>query len=217
MIKILLLEDDTVFAESMIDLLESEGFEITHVKDGEAALDATYDTDFDIYLLDVNVPLLDGFDLLVSLRESGDATPTIFLTALNDIASLAKGFDAGADDYIKKPFEFDELLIRIQAILKKQFKLSEDEIKIGSFIFNIQKNELHDKNGFIALTPNDLKLTELFFKQPNKTLTKEFILDELYEGKEMGSGVLRVYINKLRNVGLPIVTMKGVGYRLEGS
>jgi len=217
MIKILLLEDDAVFAESMIDLLESEGFNVSHVADGEAALDATYNEDFDMYLFDVNVPLLDGFDLLDSLRGSGDKTPTIFLTALNDIASLANGFDVGADDYIKKPFEFDELLIRIQAILKKQLNLLADEIKIGSFSFNIQKHELHGSDGFIALTPNDLKLTELFFKQPDKTLTKEFILDELYEGRDMGSGILRVYINKLRKIGLPIVTMKGVGYRLEGS
>jgi len=217
MIKILLLEDDTVFAESIIDLLDSEGFSIMHVKDGEEALDATYNSDFDMYLFDVNVPLLDGFDLLGSLRESGDKTPTIFLTALNDIASLANGFDVGADDYIKKPFEFDELLIRIQAILKKQFNITKNEIKVGSFSFNLDKGELHGRDGFIALTPNDLKLTELFFKQVNSTLTKEYILDELYQGKEMGSGVLRVYVNKLRNIGLPIVTMKGVGYRLENS
>lgn len=217
MIKILLLEDDAVFAESMIDLLESEGFGITHVDNGEAALDATYLNEFDMYLFDVNVPLLDGFDLLASLRESGDKTPTIFLTALNDIASLANGFDVGADDYIKKPFEFDELLIRIQAILKKNLNLFNDEITIGSFRFNIEKNELHGLDGFIALTPSDLKLTALFFKQANRTLTKEVLMDELYEGKDMSSGVLRVYINKLRNIGLPIVTMKGVGYRLENS
>ena len=217
MIKILLLEDDTVFAESMIDLLESEGFEITHVDNGEAALDATYSKEFDMYLFDVNVPLLDGFDLLGSLRKSGDKTPTIFLTALNDIASLANGFEVGADDYIKKPFEFDELLIRIQAILKKNLNLLNDEIKVGSFRFNIEKNELYGIDGFIALTPNDLKLTRLFFKQPNRTLTKELLMDELYEGKEMSSGVLRVYINKLRNIGLPIVTIKGIGYRFENT
>lgn len=217
MIKILLLEDAAVFAESMIDLLESEGFGITHVDDGNKALDATYTRDFDMYLFDVNVPHIDGFDLLSSLRDSGDKTPTIFLTALNDIASLANGFDVGADDYIKKPFEFDELLIRIQAILKKQFNINKDEIKIGEFSYILGKNELHSKDGYLALTPNDLKLTELFFKQPNKTLTKEFILDELYEGKDMGSGILRVYINKLRKIGLPIVTVKGVGYRIERS
>ena len=217
MIKILLLEDDVVFAESMVELLECEGFVVTHVADGNLALDATYESDFDMYLFDVNVPHIDGFELLKSLRDSEDKTPTIFLTALNDIASLANGFDVGADDYIKKPFEFDELLIRIQAILKKQFNLKKDEIKVGNFSYLVEKNELHGKDGFIALTPNDLKLTELFFKQPDRTLTKEFILDELYEGKEMGSGVLRVYINKLRKVGLPIITMKGVGYRLENS
>ncbi len=217
MIKILLLEDDIVFAESMIDLLESEDFDVTHVENGEVALDATYNSEFDMYLFDVNVPLLDGFELLESLRAAQDKTPTIFLTAQSDIASLATGFDVGADDYIKKPFEFDELLIRIHAILKKQLNLKKDELKVGKFSFNVAKNELRGVDGYIALTPNDTKLTELFFKQPEKTLTKEFILDELYEGRGMGSGVLRVYINKLRNIGLPIVTVKGVGYRLENT
>ncbi len=217
MIKILLLEDDIVFAESMIELLESEGLNVKHVEDGQKALDATYGSEFDMYLFDVNVPLLDGFELLDSLRNAKDKTPTIFLTAQSDIASLATGFDVGADDYIKKPFEFDELLIRIHAILKKQLNLKDDEIIVGEFSFNIEKNELRGADGYIPLTPNDTKLTELFFKQPNKTLTKEFILDALYEGRGMGSGVLRVYINKLRNIGLPIVTLKGVGYRLEDS
>ncbi len=217
MIKILLLEDDIVFAESMIDLLESEGFDVTHVENGEIALDATYNSEFDMYLFDVNVPFLDGFELLESLRDAEDTTPTIFLTAQSDIASLATGFAVGADDYIKKPFEFDELLIRIHAILKKQLNLKDDEIKIGEFSFNVAKSELRGVDGYIALTPNDIKLTELFFKQPEKTLTKEFILDELYEGRGMGSGVLRVYINKLRKVGLPIVTLNGIGYRLENT
>ena len=124
MIKLLLLEDDQVLAESLIELLESENFDIVHVLNSQKALDETFLQKFDLLLLDVNVPLFNGFELLKSLRDSGDKTPAIFLTALTDIASLSKGFDAGADDYIKKPFDFDELLIRINAILKKNQKRS---------------------------------------------------------------------------------------------
>ncbi len=217
MTKILLLEDDEVLSESLIELLESESFTITHVKNGEEAIDTTFDNKFDIFLFDINVPLLNGFELLKSLRESGDKTPAIFLTALDDIASLAKGFEVGADDYIKKPFDFDELLIRIQALLKKQYNTYDNNIKIGDFSFDIKKNELYKQDNFISLPPYELKLTHLFFKNLDKTLTKEYIADELADSKEMSFGALRVHINKLRKVGLPIQTVKGIGYRLASS
>ena len=121
MAKILLLEDDEVLSETLIELLEDEGLEVTHVLDGEMALDATFVGHFDLLLLDINVPFLNGFTLLGSLRDSGDTTPAIFITALTDIVSLSKGFEIGADDYIKKPFDFDELLVRIQALLRKAY------------------------------------------------------------------------------------------------
>ena len=217
MTKILLLEDDEVLAESLMELLECEGFKISHAIDGEDALQQTFDQHFDMFLLDVNVPLIDGFELLKSLRESGDKTPAIFITALNDVASLACGFDAGADDYIKKPFEFDELLIRIQAILRKQYNSFKDEIKVKDFSFFIEKSELYKGEDFISLAPYELKLTLLFFKNLDKTLSKEYIIEELYYEKEMSEGALRVHINKLRKIGLPIATIKGVGYRLASS
>jgi len=215
--KILLLEDDAVLAESLIELLEIEEFKITHLKNGEEVLEVTFENKFDIFLFDVNVPLLNGFDLLKSLRDSGDKTPAIFLTALDDVASLAHGFDVGADDYIKKPFDFDELLIRIKAILKKQFNSYNHKIKFEDFVFDSDKNELYYDEKFIPLAPYELKLTQLFFKNINKTLTKEFILQELSYDKEMSDGALRVHINKLRKLSFPIVTLKGVGYRLGSS
>ena len=217
MYKLLLLEDDKVLAESLIDLLESEEYEIVHVSNGEDTLSVTYEHKFDMYLFDVNVPDINGFELLKSLRQSGDKTPAIFLTALNDVASLAEGFNVGADDYIKKPFDFDELLIRIHAILKKQYNSYKDEIKVGEFKFLIENEELYHGDKFIALSPIELKLTQLFFKNLDKTLSKELIVDALHDGKEVSDGALRVHINKLRKVGLPIVTIKGVGYRLASS
>ncbi|MFA7083078.1 MAG: response regulator transcription factor [Arcobacteraceae bacterium] len=217
MTKLLLLEDDAVLAESLIELLQSENFDIVHVSNSQEALNETFLQKFDLFLLDVNVPLFNGFELLKSLRESGDKTPAIFLTALNDIASLAKGFDVGADDYIKKPFDVDELLIRIHVLLKKQYHTYSNELCVGDFCFIIEKNELYKLDLFIALTPYELKLVLLFFKNINTTLQKEYLLDYLGDYKEMSDGALRVHINNLRKIGLPIATIKGIGYRFASS
>ena len=214
---ILFLEDDKILAETIIDLLSVENFKVIHVKDADSVLEATYKSSFDLYLFDVNVPNMNGFELLKLLRDSKDKTPTIFLTALSDIASLAKGFDVGADDYIKKPFDFDELLIRINAILKKYYDSVDSKISVNNYTFDFDKNELYKDDTFIPLSTYELKLSELFFKNLNKTLNKEFLIDELSYNKEISSGSLRVYINKLRKVGLPIDTIKGVGYRLSSS
>jgi len=217
MSKILLLEDDAILSETLVELLESEGFIVTHIDDGEKALDATFIESFDLFLFDVNVPFLNGFELLKSLRESADMTPTIFITALSDIASLSKGFDVGADDYIKKPFDFDELLIRINALLRKSYHTYANEIKVDSFRFVIEKNELYNDAKFISLPPYDLTITKLFFQNIDKTLEKDYIFQQLGNGNEMSEGALRVHINKLRKIGLPIITVKGIGYRLASS
>ncbi len=217
MSKILLLEDDEVLSETLVELLEAEGFEVALVSDGEMALEATFGKKYDLFLLDVNVPFLDGFELLKSLRQSGDKTPSIFITALTDISSLSKGFEVGADDYIKKPFDFDELLVRIKALLKKQFSTYANEINLGSFKFDIEKEELYDEHEFIPLPPVELQITKVLFQNLNKTLKKEFLLDELRDDGESSEGALRVHINKLRKRGLPIETVKGIGYRLGNS
>jgi len=211
---ILLLEDDEILAESLIDLFEVEDFKITHVTDGNGVLDSTFENSFDLYLFDVNVPVLNGFELLKSLRESGDSTPCIFLTALSDVASLSLGFDVGADDYVKKPFDFDELVVRIKALIKKRYNSYKEKIRFENLSFDLLKDELYKDDEFIPLPPSELKLTKLFFKNIAKTLAKEYILDEL---SNISDGSLRVHINKLRKLELPIVTVKGVGYRFGSS
>ncbi|MDA3946751.1 MAG: response regulator transcription factor [Helicobacteraceae bacterium] len=217
MARLLLLEDDVNLAETLVELLEMESFEVRWVSNGTQALDATFMHSYDLLLLDVNVPFVNGFELLQQLRESGDETPAIFITAMSDIASLSQGFDAGADDYIKKPFEFDELVVRISSLIRKRLKIKENIISIEEFQFHIDTNELYRDKSFIALSPVELKLTTLLFKQINTTITKENILMELSHGDEASEGALRVHINKLRKHGLPIQTVKGTGYRLASS
>jgi len=217
MLKILLLEDDTILSETLVELLESEAFAVVHVDDGQKALDATFLQQYDLFLFDVNVAHVSGFELLKSLRESGDKTPTIFITALTDIASLSHGFKVGADDYIKKPFDFDELLVRMNALMRKAYHSYTNTLQVGKFHLAIEKEELYCGDVFISLSPSELKITKLLFQNLDTTVQKEMLLEYLGDGKEMSEGSLRVHINKLRKIGLPITTIKRVGYRLASS
>ena len=214
MARILLLEDDKILSETLCELLESEGYDITLARDGNSVLDLTASSHFELMLFDVNVPDYNGFELLKMLRASGDTTPCIFLTSLHDIASLSKGFAVGADDYLKKPFDFDELLIRIGALLRKQFSSEKNELEYGAFTYKIATNELLKDGKLMLLTPQEQKLLALFFKRADETITKEELLYELDGENEASEGALRVYITKLRKVGLELQTIKGVGYRL---
>ena len=123
MAKILFMEDDELFFQTLKEFLESEGFEVVGARDGEEALEKSFNENFDLYLLDVNVPFINGFDFLKSLRDSGDRTPAFFITALRDVESVSKGFDSGADDFIKKPFDEEELVIRLKAALKRRYDI----------------------------------------------------------------------------------------------
>jgi DNA-binding response OmpR family regulator len=215
LINILLLEDDSTLAETLIELLSDENYEVSWVRDGESAIDITYEKNFDLMLLDVNVPNLDGFSMLKLLRESSNKTPAIFLTSLNDISSLAKGFEVGANDYMKKPFDFDELLIRINALISQSHNISKNIINLKEFSFDIVKGELYKEKVYIKLTNYEQRLVQLLFKSMGTTMSKDDILYELAHGEEASEGALRVRINKLRKIGLPIQTIKNVGYRLE--
>ena len=215
--KILLLEDDLILNEIIEEHLISQKHEITTVFTGLEAQDLLYSQKFDLLLLDVNVPILNGFELLKELRQKEIYTPAIFLTSLNQVSDIEEGFKSGCDDYIKKPFDFDELLIRINAILKKQYHTYSNELTLDDFHFFIEKNELYKSDIFIPLTPYELKLVLLFFKNINTTLTKDFLIDSLDDFKDISEGALRVHITNLRKIGLPIATIKGIGYRFASS
>ena len=119
--KVLLMEDDAQLSEIIKEYLEENGYDVKLATDGEEAFDMAYEEKFDIFLLDVKVPLMNGFDLLSKLRREGNETPAIFLTSLNGIEDLSRAFEAGCDDYLKKPFELKELLLRVKSISKRVF------------------------------------------------------------------------------------------------
>jgi len=212
---ILLVEDDLILGESLQELLEDENFEVTWVKDGNEALSATYDSTYSLYLFDVDIPFINGFELLKSLRESLDDTPCIFLTAKVDIGSLSDGFSCGADDYIKKPFDCNELIIRINTQIKKAFNTRKETLVYKDIVYDISSKVIVKDNKEIFLSPSELKLFELLLQNKSKIITKEDILYHIHDGGEGSEAALRVQISKLKKLGLNITNLRSVGYRLE--
>jgi len=194
--KVLLLEDDLLFADTLVDLLEDAGFDVLHSPNGQSALDATFSQKFDLYLLDINVPLIDGITLLKELREVDDNTPAIFLTSHKDKDMLKKSFMSGGDDFITKPFDTDELFFRINALLKR-VKSNKVEC-IGLLCYDeIHKRILYDKVE-LELSKKEYELLLLLMHHADNTVPKELILDELWSTSETGSdGAIRVYINRI--------------------
>ena len=215
MARILLVEDDEILSETLLELLEFEGYEVSLATRGNDALELSSLGEFELFILDVNIPDFNGFELLQMLREASNLTPAIFLTSMNDIKSLSKGFELGAEDYVKKPFDFDELMVRIKAILRKSFDSQNDELKYANMLYKISTNELFNlQNELISVRPQERKLLQIFFKNLDKTVDKEDLLYELGSDAEASEGALRVYLSKLRKLGLEIVSQKGIGYRL---
>jgi len=214
-IKILLLEDDTLLAESVVDLLEDCEFEVTHVPNGQKALDTTFTQKFDLYLLDINVPLIDGVTLLKELRDSHDNTPAIFLTSHKEKEMLKSGFLSGGDDYITKPFDNDELILRVTALTKRN-RVTQDEC-VGLLCHDeAHKTISYDKKE-LELSKKEYELLLLLMIHANTCVPKELILDELWSSGESGSdGAVRVYINRIKQL-LPdinIQNIRGIGYKL---
>ena len=213
--KILLIEDDLILGETVTEILESEGFEVVWVKDGQSGLDESFEQRFDLYLFDVNVPFINGFELLNDLRNSGDKTPAIFLTALVDTGSLKKGFDAGADDYIKKPFDMDELIIRVDSTIKKAYHSYAQTVEYGELRYDIDSKKLFKGEVEIHLSPNEHKILELFLKNIDKPVSKEELLFYVHNDSVGSEAALRVHISKLKKLGLHISNIRGIGYRCD--
>ena len=213
--KLLLLEDDALFGETLVDLLEDAGYEVALFLNGKDALDATFCVKYDLYLLDINVPLLDGVSLLSALRKADDTTPAIFLTSHTDKAMLKKSFLSGGDDYLTKPFDSDELLLRLEALLKRSRQNISQHI--GAFEHDATHKSISYQERVLELSKKEYELLVILLNNHNQNVTKESILEELWSANDGGSeGAIRVYINRLKQM-LPeikIENIRGIGYKL---
>ena len=210
--KILLLEDDYELAETLKELLESDGYSVDLMHSGNEAIDASYENSYDLYIFDINVPDISGIELLQSLREAEDSTPTIFISALVDLNTIAKGFAVGADDYIKKPFFPEELLIRVKAKFASQ---QSSDILFENVRYVPSKKELYVDGKIISLGEVQECLCDIFMNNIGNVLDKTILMDCLLHPSDTA---LRVALNKLKNITkLPIKNVRGVGYILEKS
>ena len=217
--KILLLEDDLILNEIIEEFLDSLEYEVISVYDGLKASEHIYDEHFDLLILDVNVPNMTGFEFLANLRENNITTPAIFITSLNSVDDMEEGFKAGADDYLKKPFELKELELRINNI-KRLLHLEEDELVIGTNIkFNTKLNYIDNDSIKTKLPLKEAQILKYLLSNTNRCVSQDELSSNIwtYEGAPTSS-TIRTYIKNIRKIigEEYIETIKGVGYRFNG-
>jgi len=215
--RIFLLEDDLQLHSTVKQFLEHLGYEVLSAYDAHEAKDLLYEKRVDLMLLDVKVPYQNGFDLLHELREGGNQTPAIFITSLHTVEDLTRGFDAGCDDYIRKPFALKELQMRIEANLKKSFHTHDKMVDIDkNKQFDINKYQLIINGSVLPLKQKESTLLAFFLTHPQEILSYEVLYRELWEyEEEPNPASLRTYIHTLRShLGKErIETIKNRGYR----
>ncbi|MBD3841956.1 MAG: response regulator transcription factor [Campylobacterales bacterium] len=214
--KILLLEDEYILRLTLKEFLEDLSFEVDSFEDGQEAYEAIYEKHYDILLLDVEVPSMDGFHILKSLRDDGYKIPTIFLTAMTSIEDLETGYKNGCCDYIRKPFALKELELRIMQVYKN-FYDNKDLITLGdNLVFDLIKQQLLYKNGEIVLRRNEKEILKCLLKYRKSPVTFEMLEDEVW-GECVDPTTIRAQIKNLRKK-LPqdiIKNRRGIGYILE--
>jgi len=211
--KILILEDDKLFNETLEDFLEEEGFETKVALDPYTALELAFKERFELYLFDINLPYESGFSLLQKLRDSGDLTPTIFLTSRDDKASLIEGFNRGGDDYMKKPIDLDELLLRIKALLKRQIR--QDIIEFNGYKIDCNAKKLFFEDKLLPVTTKAIELLLLLITAKGEVVSIDEIQNRLWHvNEDISLGSIRVYITTLKKYfPLNIENIRGIGYR----
>ena len=209
---LLLLEDDEILRETLTDELEEAGYEVDATDASETAAELCYEKRYDLYLLDVEVTGMNGFDLLTALRESGDATPALFLTAKVRAEEMARGFDAGADDYVKKPFDMEELLVRIKSRIRKRpgrVRLAE------GVLLDTEAHRVERDGEKIQLQRREYEILAYLVEHRGRIVPKEEVIDALYGEEPISDATFRVYIKNIKKaLGGPLIdNVRGVGYR----
>jgi len=214
--KILLLEDDVILQEIIEEFLVENGYEVESFFDGEKALDAIAVGGYDMLLLDVNVPSIDGFEILKYLRDIGNTTPAIYITSLAGVDDLKKGFELGADDYLKKPFELEELNARIKYIIKR-YRLQE-EIEFDGMKFIPKAHQIILQDKVIEMRQKEAQVLEYFIRNTGKIISCDEIIENIWDDDNIPAhATIRTYIKNLRKMFDKeyFENIKGEGYRFN--
>lgn len=217
--RLLLIEDEKVLGNALRDNLISHGHATDWMENIADAQTAITSTPYDMMLLDLNLPDGHGIDFLKSLRKRGDTTPCIILTAQDQITDRIEGLNAGADDYLVKPFDLGELGARLSSIARRYAGNPNPLLAIANVEIDLAKRQVFVDGKMIDLTAREWALLDQFARRPGATLSKRQLEEALYEfGAEIESNTVEVYISRLRKkIGNKLIrTLRGVGYRLEG-
>jgi DNA-binding response OmpR family regulator len=218
MTRILIVEDEPRIAAFVSRGLEAAGYETTVIEDGAEALEAALRGDGDLVLLDVGLPTMDGFEVLRELRSRGSGIPVIMLTARSSTRDTVEGLDAGANDYVSKPFTFEELLARVRSRLRENVPQQGVAISHGDVTLDILARRATVAGREIDLSAREFSLAEQFLRNPGRVLSREQLLSRVWGlDFDPGSNVVDVYVRYLRGkLGAHhIVTVRGAGYRWE--
>ncbi len=222
-IKLLLVEDECMLAEILSDTLSDRGFEVQLAGDGEQALLRVHESPFDVVVTDVMMPRMDGFTLVRRLRSEGYRMPVLFLTARSATEDVVSGFEAGGNDFLRKPFAIDELIVRVRALARRVAREPEPEgpYRLGSLLFYGEQHRLESIEGKkITLSAREGEVLVRLCRQMNRTVEASAMLRELWgDDNFFNLRSLNVYISRLRrhlaeDPSIEIVSIRGVGYRL---
>jgi two-component system OmpR family response regulator len=215
--RILLVEDDPMIGEQLLDLLRAEGYAVDWVRDGELADTALQSQSYDLALLDLGLPRRDGMSVLRALRARKQRLPVLIATARDALAQRIEGLDAGADDYVLKPFELDELLARIRALLRRASGRAEPVYEHKGVTINPATHEASVEGQPVALSAREWAVLEPLLARPGLGLSRQQLEEKLYGWKdEISSNAVEVYIHGLRKkLGAQLIeNVRGLGYRV---
>jgi DNA-binding response OmpR family regulator len=218
--RILIAEDEQRIASFIERGLRANGHTTEVVRDGETALSLARSGRFDLLILDLGLPRQDGLDVLHALRGEGTPIPIVILTARSSVPEIVTGFEGGADDYITKPFSFDELLVRLRARLRTEQSSGSKTavLRAGDAVLDLRTRQITVEGEIVALSAREFGLAEMFFRHPGHVLSREQLLSHVWGYDfDPGSNVVDVYVGYLRKkLGKDrIVNVRGMGYRLE--
>jgi DNA-binding response OmpR family regulator len=220
--RILLVEDDPALSLGVARSLEREGWQVDVVADGEQALSAGLIGQYDLCMLDLGLPRRDGMDVLRQWRRQGLRMPVIVLTARDELHDRVLGLDAGADDYLVKPFDVAELLARARALKRRAEGRVQDVLACGQMSLDVANRELRFRGERVNLSPRELALTEMLMQRAGKVVNKDAIVARLSSWEaDFSENSVEVYVHRLRkrfvDMGVVIKTIRGFGYVLEPS
>lgn len=218
MSRILVAEDEPRIAAFVTKGLTANGFTVTVVEDGQAAYEYALTGTFDLMVLDIGLPRMDGFTVLRTLRSENSSIPVIILTARDSVQDTVAGLEGGADDYVPKPFRFEELLARVRLRLGTERSTEPTVLTYGDLQLDLRTRRAHIGDGTVDLSAREFALTETFLRHPGQVLSREQLLSQVWGYDfDPGSNVVDVYVRYLRRKfgSERIRTVRGMGYRLE--